>query len=347
MKITKKSYPSPKGEIDIYTLTNASGASVDLSTLGAGIKAVRVPDAEGKIENVALSYENPADYIADGPCAGKIPGRFANRIANACFTLDGVEYHLAANCSGGNALHGGPEGFQNQIWKARETADGVIFSYHSADGEEGYPGNLDVEAEYKWSDDNVLSLHITARTDKATVINLTNHAYWNLSGADAGSILDHKIRMKASHWLPTSSELIPTGEIASVEGTPMDFRLIKEIGRDIKADFDALKFGKGYDNCWVIDREAPGITEAIELIDDKSGRTLTVSSDQPAFQVYTGNWLAGSPKNMSGRSYEDYDGVAIEMQGMPDAPNKPQFPGAVLRPGETYDRTIRFAFSTE
>lgn len=348
MKITSTQQPTPKGVVDWFRLENKNGASVVLSTLGAGIIKVEVPDREGKIENICLAYPVAADYIADGPCAGKIPGRYANRIGEGHLEIDGEVHQLAIN-NGPNALHGGPEGFQNQIWTAEVIEDGVKFTYVAKDGEENYPGELTVTATYHWSDDNVLTLDMHAETDKPTVVNLTNHAYWNLRGADAGSILDHEMRMKAAHWLPTSDSLVPTGEILSVEGTPMDFREWKEIGKDIKQDFQALVYGKGYDNCWIFPewKEGDMIEESVEIRCKASGRTLKMSSNQPAFQVYSGNWLAGSPKNFAGRSYEDYDGVALEMQGCPDAPNKPNFPSQMLRPGESYDRQIRFDFGIE
>lgn len=213
MKITSKKFPSPKGEITWYELTNAQGASVVLSTMGAGIVEVRVPDKEGKIENVALSYADAADYIADGPCLGKCPGRYANRIAKGHLEVDGKEYSLSIN-NGPNALHGGPEGFQNQNWDGEELPDGIRFTYKAKDGEEQYPGNLIVTATYRWSDNNELTLDFHAETDADTVVNMTNHAYWNLDGADAGSIFDHEMKLKASHWLPTDETQIPTGEIA-------------------------------------------------------------------------------------------------------------------------------------
>lgn len=349
MKIEKTSATSPAGEITLYTITNESGAKVTLSSLGAGIVAVEVPDRHGVLTDVAIGYTNPADYIADGPCAGKVPGRFANRIAKGHFTLDGKEYTLAIN-NGPNALHGGPTGFMNRIWaSSADAADGkVVFTYRSADGEEGYPGNLDVTATYTWSDDNTLTLNLRATTDAPTVVNLTNHAYWNLEGHDSGSIFDHELQLACSRWLPTDDTLIPTGEIAPVAGTPMDFTAPKKIGRDIKASFPALDYGKGYDNCWVADGYEKGKMRTVAVLSSEpSGRVLEVSTTQPAAQVYTGNWLAGSPANKAGRSYNDYDGVAIECQNFPDAPNKPQFPSPVLRPGETFDETIAFSFKTK
>lgn len=347
MEIQTSHATSPAGEITLYTLTNANGASVTLSSLGAGIVAIRVPDANGKIADVALGYKDPASYLADGPCAGKIPGRFANRIALGKFSLDGKEYNLAIN-NGPNALHGGPTGFMNRIWESKAEGNEVSFTYHAADGEEGYPGNLNVKAVYTWDDDNELSLHITATTDAPTVVNLTNHVYFNLDGEDSGTVLGHELKLNARNYLPTDDTQIPTGEIAPVAGTPMDFREFKAIGRDIEADFHPLKVGKGYDHCWVVDDYEKGkLKEVAELRSTRSGRSLVISTTQPGMQIYTGNWLAGCPESISGGLYSDYDGVAIECQGFPDAPNKPAFPTAVLRPGETYDETIKFRFSAK
>lgn len=345
MNIEKRTVQSSVGEIALYKLTNDRGAWVELSSLGAGITGVGMPDKQGKIENVALAYADPADYMADGPCLGKCPGRYANRIAGGFLKVDGCIYNLAVN-NGPNHLHGGPTGFQNRLWEARKTDDGVEFIYHSADGEENYPGNLTVKAAYSLDNDNTLSLKFEAESDADTVINMTNHAYWNLRGADSGCALDHELRIRAEKWLPTDSTLIPSGKAADVAGTPMDFRCAKAVGRDIKEDFDALRYGKGYDNCWAIDDWKPGkmSENAVVLRDPVSGRTLTVDSDQPGVQIYSGNWLAGSPRNHSGRPYEDYDGIAIEMQGFPNSPNEPNFPSQELKAGETYRRSIRFKF---
>ncbi len=337
---------SPKGDITLYTLTNASGASVTLSTLGAGIVSVMVPDKDGKLDDVVLGYANPADYIADGPCAGKTPGRYANRIAKGKFTVDGKEYQLAIN-NGPNALHGGPEGFMNQNWESEAEGNQVKFTYTAKDGEEGYPGELKATVIYTWNDKNELTIDLKAVCDKKTVVNLTNHAYFNLDGENAGSILDHELQLLASHYLPTDDTQIPTGEIAPVKGTPMDFTESKAIGKDINADFEALKIGKGYDHCWVLDDwHKHTLISAARLKSNKSGRVVEVFTTQPGAQVYTGNWLAGSPKNKSGRSYEDYEGVAIECQGMPDAPNHKNFPCQLLGPGEEYNQTIIYRFTT-
>ena len=312
-----------------------------LTERGAGIVSIVVPDRNGVMGDVVLGYRDEESYLGDGPCAGKIPGRFANRIAGGCFTLDGREYQLVKN-NPDYQLHGGPDGFSNRLWKVAQTSESrAVFTLDSPDGDQGYPGAMHVEATYTWGDDNALTLEIKATADKPTVVNLTNHTYWNLDGEDSGSIFDHVLRINASRWLVTSEALIPTGELAPVEGTPMDFRTAKPIGRDIKADFPALRYGKGYDNCWVLDGQ-PGLKLAAELSSETSGRRLEIWTDQPAAQVYTGNWLDGSPVSKSGRSYRDYDGVAIECQGFPDAPNHPDFPSCVLRPGETWSRTIIF-----
>jgi len=347
MKIQKTTAPSPIGEITLYTLTNSAGASVTLSSLGAGINSVIVPDASGKMDNVVLGYRDPASYIADGPCAGKVPGRFANRIAKGHFTIGDKEYTLPVN-NGPNSLHGGPDGFMNRIWNSRLDSDTVVFELTSPDGDAGYPGELQAEARYTWSDDCTLTLRLLAHTDAPTVVNLTNHTYWNLEGENSGSVLDHTLWLAASHYLPTDDTLIPTGEIAPVEGTPMDFTKFRRLGDDIHADFPAITYGKGYDNCWMVDDYRPDVLRHIATLNaPHSGRVLEVSTTQPAAQVYAGCWLAGSPENPEGRSYNDYDGVAIECQNAPDAPNKPQFPSALLLPGQTYDQTITFHISAK
>ena len=339
--------PSPKGDITLYRLVNESGASVTLSTLGAGVTSIIVPDCEGNMADVVLGYKNPADYLYDGPCAGKTPGRYANRIAAGHLEINGKVYQLAIN-NGPNALHGGPEGFQNQIWEAEMwTNDRVVFTLLSKDGDENYPGELRARVAYTWTEDNVLKIELSAVADADTVVNLTNHTYFNLSGEDSGSVLNQELKLEASRFLPTDDTLIPTGEMAPVTGTPMDFTHFKPLGRDIKQDYPALNYGKGYDNCWLIDGSEDMMLHTAAILRDKStGRVLEVVTDQPGVQVYTGNWLAGSPLSKSGRSYNDYDGVAIECQGLPDAPNKAQFPSQLIKADEEYDRVIFFDFST-
>ncbi len=347
MLTVRKTAPTPLGDATIIRLTNDHGAWVELSSLGAGITGLGVADREGNIENVALNYADDASYFEDGPCMGKIPGRYANRIAKGIFRLGDKEYQLAVN-NGPNHLHGGPTGFQNRLWECRELPNGVRFTYVSADGEEGYPGQLRVTADYIWSENDILDLYLRAVTDKDTVVNLTNHCYWNLRGAQSGSVLDQELRLNASRWLPTDETLIPVGEPAPVAGTPMDFTTAKPLGRDIRADFPALKYGKGYDNCFLLDGwKRNYLTEAATLHDPVSGRTLRLATTQPGVQVYTGNWLDGCPAGPDGYRYHDYDGVALECQGFPDAPNRPDFPDQILRPGQPYDQHIRFTFSCE
>ena len=328
-----------------YTLRNASGASVTLTRIGAGIVSVFVPDREGRLADVVLGYADPQDYIGDGPCMGRCPGRFANRIARGRFTLEDREYTLPVN-NGPNHLHGGPEGFQNKVWDARIDGDAVEFMYFSPDGEMGYPGNLKVVARYEWSEENELRLTFTARTDATTVVNLTNHAYFNLDGEGAGSIRDHILRLNASEYLPTDETLIPVGDSEPVAGTPMDFLVPKPIGRDLEADFPAIRYGKGYDACWIIDGAQEGqLQDAVELWSERSGRRLLVTTTQPGVQIYTGNWLTGCPAGKNGHTYEDYAGIAIECQHLPDSPNHPDYPTTVLEPGEDFEQAIIFAFS--
>lgn len=346
MNITRKlwSRTADGKAIYKYKLTNGKGASVVLCNIGAGIVSVNVPDKDGKLADVCLSYRKPESYFHDGPCLGKCPGRFANRINAGKFTLAGKEYSVPVNC-GPNHLHGGPEGFANQVWESRKRNGGVEFKYVSADGEMGYPGNLVVVARYVWTEDNELQLSFTAKTDAETVVNLTNHAYFNLNGK--GSVLRHYLKLNASEYLATDDTLIPAGEPENVAGTPMDFQNAKTLGRDIKKDFPALNYGKGYDACWCLDGYMKGqLQEAAELYSKTSGRVLKVFTTQPGIQVYTGNWLGGCPVGKNGRIYKDYDGVALECQHFPDSPNRPEYPSVVLKPGKTFHEAIIYAFST-
>lgn len=345
MKISKQTFPFHNGIITWVTLTNAHGAEVVLSSLGAAITAIRLPDNDGTLTNVVLGYPHPADYLADGPCAGKTPGRYANRIANGHFTLDGKTYTLPVN-NGPNHLHGGPDGFQNKIWHCDVADDGkVTFTLESPDGDSGYPGNLKATVEYTWDDDDNLAITYRATTDAPTVVNLTNHTYFNLDGQASGNALSQLLKLNCTHWLPTDETQIPTGEIAPVAGTPMDFTEEHEIARHINDDFKALKIGKGYDHCWMLNGYDGTMHEIATLRSLNSGRRLTVKTTQPAVQVYTGNWLDGCPTGENGYHYQDYDAVAIECQGCPDAPNHPEFPSQRLNPGEEYVREIRFEFN--
>lgn len=344
MKIEKKTYPSSKGEITWYTLTNDKGASVVLSSLGAGVVAVRLPEQDGTTTDVVLGYDDPEAYFADGPCAGKTPGRYANRIAKGRFTLDGKEYELPVN-NGSNHLHGGPDGYQNRIWECRsEGDDKVVFTLHSPDGDAGYPAAVDAEVTYVWDNENRLTIGYRATADAPTYINLTNHTYFNLDGHASGTVLGQELQMNCSTYLPTDPTQIPLGAPAPVAGTPMDFTHPVEIGAHIKDDFEALEIGKGYDHCYMVDDYDGTLRQVAVLRSAKSGHKLTVLSDQPCAQVYTGNWLDGCPEGKGGYRYNDYDAVAIECQGAPDAPNNPLLPSQRLNPGDTYLRTIQFVF---
>jgi len=349
MDIKKELWATTKcgKEIYKYTITNKSGAYVVLGSIGAAIVGINVPDRNGKIEDVVIGYDNAESYFADGPCAGKIPGRFANRIANGKFSLNGEEYTLPIN-NGPNHLHGGPDGFQNQVWESRIEGDAVEFMYFSEDGEAGYPGNLKVVAHYEWSEDNTLKLTMTAKTDKDTVINLTNHVYFNLLGEGKGDICNHVLKLNCSEYLPTDPTLIPLGESEPVVGTPMDFTVAKEIGKDLKADFPALNYGKGYDNCYIIDDYTEGqIQSAAELYCPENGRFLEVLTTQPGIQIYTGNWFEGCPEGKNGHTYHDYYGVAMECCHYPDSPNKPDFPPILLTPEDTFEQAIIWDFSVK
>mgnify|MGYP004446647415 len=337
---------SPLGDITLLTLTNANGCSVTLSSLGAGIVELWVPDREGNLLDVALGYANAADYLADGPCMGKTPGRYANRIARGQVAIDGSEYQLPIN-NGPNHLHGGPEGFQNRLWTPTPLPDGARFTLCSPHADMGYPGTMLATVTYRWANEgNSLEIRYHALSDRNTIINLTNHTYFNLNGHNSGSVLGHTLCLNSSRYLPTDPTLIPLGESAPVEGTPMDFRRPKTLGCDMGSHFPALRYGKGYDNCWVCNRGHSG-EEPIRLwlTGERSGISLQVATDQSGVQIYTGNYLSGSPLNKSGRPYNDYDGVAIECQTPPNAPNNPHLDEGRLQAGEPYQRFTTLTFT--
>lgn len=361
MKREIKQIATTFGEVTYITLTNRKGSSVVLSSLGAGVVGINVPDRNGKLADVVIGYPTPESYMADGPCAGKTPGRYANRIAGGSFELDGKVFKLPVN-NGPNHLHGGPDGFQNHIWSVDLPADDkVCFTLESKDGDAGYPGNLKASVTYTWDDEDNLLIDYKAESDQKSVVNLTNHSYFNLAGHDGGVVkaMDQYLKLNCSRWLPTDDTLVPTGEMAPVDGTPMDFRELRKVGslifrsgvapsaESLLTDFDAIRFGKGYDNCWVADNQDGTVAEIAVLYDEESGRKLTVSTDQPAAQVYGGNWLTGCPEGKDGAVYTDYCAVAIECQGCPDAPNKPGFPSQEVSPEKPYGRTIRFSFSVD
>lgn len=345
--ITIKEYESPKGMINAIMVANARGCSAEFCTLGAGITRIVVPDRYGRMTDVVLGYDSPVSYLYDSPCAGKTPGRFANRISGASFRLSGKTFPLTRN-DGENTLHGGPEGFHNQIWDYHLDKEGVVFTYRSADGEEGYPGNLTVTVTYHWRDDNTLEILYEAETDSPTVINLTNHAYFKLNDNDNDDILDHILQINSHRRVQSDSHDIPTGEILPVEGTPFDFLKPKKIGADITADFENLRIGKGYNHYFLIDRtDASLVQKAASLYCAETGIKLDVETSMPGVMLYTGNWLAGSPKGLNGRPFRDYEGVALECQFPPDAPNQPDFPDTTLLPGHPYRHIIRYKFSVE
>lgn len=347
MDVLSKKILSDRGEFNVFRLINSHGCEVGLSSVGAGITSVKVPDKYGQMADVVLGYAVPTDYFYDSACAGKTPGRYANRIARGRFTIDGHEYQLEIN-NPPNALHGGNNGFGNVIWHAEEKEAGVRFFYHAKDGEEGYPGAMDVTVDYEWNDDNELTIKYVATADRPTIVNLTNHAYFNLAGENSGSCLGQKLMMNCHRWLPADETDIPFGYIENVGGTPMDFLYAKTLGRDIGADFGNMRAGKGYNHFFFVDGwKNDGRLRLIAVLDDDaSGRRLSVYSTQCGAMLYTGNWLADNlPISKSGRKYDDYDGVAIECQGAPDAPNHPSLPCQVLRPGETYRHFIKYVFS--
>ncbi|MBE6309569.1 MAG: galactose mutarotase [Bacteroidales bacterium] len=346
MTIKEITHNSHKGIVKIYTISNTSGASVTLSSIGAGIVSINVPDKNGVISDVVIGYDKILDYLYDGPCAGKTAGRYANRIAKGQFIIKGIEYSLNKNC-GPNSLHGGPEGFQNQNWDSEIKGNKICFTYHSKHNEENFPGNVKAIVEYEWKENNTLTIELTATTDADTVINLTNHSYFNLKGEGNGDIFDHILQLNCNYYLPTDDTLVPIGEYAIVKDTPMDFTKPKRIGKDIHAEFSALKIAKGYDHCWLVDNfENNNLKEVGILYEESSGRVLKISSTQVGVQVYTGNWLNDCPLGKNGHKYYDYCAVAIECQGLPDAPNKPNFPSQLLKPGERYNQIIEYSFNT-
>ena len=348
--IKKDIYETSLGEVAYFTICDDECGSVVLSALGAGVVALSVPDGNGEYRDVVTGYQSAETYCHDDPNAGKFIGRYANRIARGVFSIDGNEYHLECNC-GPNALHGGREGFAHRIWKSRTVGDNAVeFSLTSDDGDQGYPGTLTVKALYTWMPSCGLCLNIVATTDRPTVLNLTNHCYFNLDGHNSGCVLNHNLQLNASRYLVTDSSLAPTGELADVKGTPMDFLQKKTLGRDINADFQPLAYGKGYDHCWAVDGWQPGKLSTVARLESPlaHGRVLEVESTLPAVQVYTANWLTcSSPEGKDGAAYRDYDAVAIECQGFPDAPNHPEFPSQRLNPGEEYRQTIRYIFKSK
>jgi aldose 1-epimerase len=337
-------------EVKIFTLTNANGLKARVTEYGAILVSMETPDKSGKSADITHGYDTLDGWLTNTSYFGATVGRFGNRIANGRFTLDGKEYQLATNNDPGGIpchLHGGLKGFDKVLWTGNPVGDNAVeFSYLSKDGEEGYPGNLNVTVTYTLTDDNELKWEAAATTDAPTVVNLVHHSYWNLSGDPKTSINDHELTLAAPNFLPTNAGLIPTGQIAPVAGTPMDFTKPTVIGERVEADFEALKFGGGYDHCWVLE-DSDSVRLAARLKDPKSGRVMEISTDQPAIQFYGGNFLDGSVTGKGGVAYSHRSALCLETEGFPDAPNKPEFPSAVLRPGETYRHTMIHKFSAE
>ena len=333
----------------LYTLVNAKGEEVKITNYGGIVVSLKVLDKEGDLGDVVLGYDNLDDYINDTPYFGAIIGRYGNRIAKGKFTLDGAARELAVN-NPPNALHGGLRGFDKVVWKAAPLAAqdsaGLVLSYVSQDGEEGYPGTLDVKVTYRWTDESELRIDYEATTDKPTVVNLTNHAYFNLKDAGASSILGHEMMIQADSFTPIDDTLIPTGEIRPVEGTPFDFRQATAIGARIGDDDEQLKFGLGYDHNFVLNRPGDGLVLAARVSEPTSGRVMEVLTTEPGVQFYSGNFLDGHHVGKGGTAYERRSGFCLETQHFPDSPNQPDFPSTVLRPGETYRSTTVYRFTS-
>jgi aldose 1-epimerase len=338
----------PDGQaVQKYTITNPAGMKVVLTDYGAAVVSLFVPDKAGKLDDVSLGFDSIKGYLGkNNPFFGATIGRYGNRIADGTFTLDGTTYKMPVN-DHGNQLHGGPKGFDKRLWTAEPLPkeNAVRFTRLSPDGEEGYPGNLQTSVTYMLKDDNSLEISYVATTDKPTIVNLTNHTYFNLAGAGNGTILDHELVLNAGKYTPVNAKLIPTGEIASVKGTPFDFRKAKPIGRDIKqAGGDPI----GYDHNFVLDKGLFGAGKfAAELYDPKSGRVMKVYTDQPGIQFYSGNFLDGTLDGANGRTYPQYSALCLETQHFPDSPNHANFPSTVLRPGETYKTKTVYAFDAK
>lgn len=349
--ITKESVGTVDGSpVELFTLRNNNGMEARITNYGGTLVALTTPDRNGQFADVVLGFDDVKRYQEPHPVFGSIVGRYANRIARGKFTLDGKEYTLAVN-NGPNHLHGGLKGFDKVVWTAEIVTvnDGpaLRLTYVSADMEEGYPGTLTAVVTYSLTDENALRIDYEAATDKPTVVNLTNHAYFNLKGAGAGDVLDHELTLFASHFTPTDEGLIPTGEIRSVEGTPLDFRSPTRIGERIDADYEPLKIAGGYDHNFVIDQTGEEPRLAARVKEPTSGRIMEVYTTQPGVQLYTANFLNRRIIGKGGIPYDRRYGFCLETQHFPDSPNKPNFPSVVLRPEEKYSETTIFKFTAE
>ena len=334
-------------DVDIYTLTNRGGAEARVITYGGAVVSLKVPDRRGHLDDVVLGFDRLEDYQRQTFYIGALIGRYGNRIARGRFTLGGVEYKLATN-NPPNHLHGGVRGFDKVVWKARPLAArggaALELTYLSRDGEEGYPGNLSVRVVYTLTARNELRIDYSATTDKATVVNLTQHNYYNLAGAGSGDILNHRLTINASRFTPTDAGAIPTGELRSVKGTPFDFTRPTAIGARINADDEQLKFGNGYDHNFVLDGRMGVLRRVAEVYEPTTGRVMEVWTTEPGMQFYTGNYLDGTP-GKGGRAYTRRSAFCLETQHYPDSPNKPAFPSTVLRRGRRYSTTTVYKCS--
>ena len=351
MSITQQVYgQTADGKpVDLYTLTNANGCKVTITNYGGIVVALEVPDRQGQLDDVVLGFDTLDKYLNGHPCFGALIGRVGNRIAGGTFRLDGVTHTLAIN-DGPNHLHGGLKGFDKVVWQG-ELVEGqdrasLSLSYLSVDGEEGYPGNLSVTVTYSLTRENELEIDYRATTDKRTVLNLTHHSYFNLAGAGNGDILGHEITIRGDRFLPVGAGLIPTGELRSVKGTPMDFTTSALIGARIDGDEEQLRLGGGYDHTWVLNRPDGSPAWAARVVEPVTGRVLEVLTTEPGLQFYTGNFLDGSHHGKGGRTYKFRYGFCLEAQHFPDSPNQEHFPSTVLEPGQTYRHTTIYKFST-
>lgn len=334
--------------MELYTLTNSNGVETSITNYGGRVVTLKVPDRAGKFADVVLGFDSLDPYLGNSPYFGALIGRYGNRIGKARFTLDGKEYKLAAN-NGPNALHGGVVGFDKVLWKGEEGTGeepSLKLTYLSKDGEEGYPGNLSVTVVYTLTDRNELRIDYEAATDQDTVLNLTNHSYFNLAGEGVGDILGHEIMINADRFTPIDSGLIPTGELKPVKGTPFDFTKSTAIGARINDKDQQIQFGKGYDHNFVLNGGG-GLTLAARVVEPHSGRIMEVLTTQPGVQFYTGNFLDGSVKGKGGKAYPYRSAFCLETQHFPDSPNKPGFPSVVLKPGEKFTSTTVYRFTAQ
>lgn len=345
--LTHKPYGKTRdgAPVEIYTLSNAHGMRAEIVTYGGAVMRLTAPDRAGKFDDVVLGMDDLQGYESEPNYFGALIGRYGNRIGRAMFTLEGKTYHLPKN-DGDNTLHGGTRGFDKRVWTAKEAGGGLELTYVSDDGEEGFPGKLTAKVVYTVTDNNELKIDYSATTDKPTVVNLTNHSYFNLSGVGAASsVLQHEVTILADRFNPVDAGLIPTGELRPVKGTPFDFTKSTAIGARIEEKDQQLQFGHGYDHNWVLNQAGPSLHKAAEVHEPKTGRVMEVWTTEPGLQFYSSNFLNGSVKGKGGVAYPYRGAFCMETQHFPDSPNKPQFPSTELKPGQTYHTTTVYRFS--